>query len=222
MGSPKLPRGRSRLPEAAVRSTQRERMLRAIVEAVAAKGYAATTVADVVRSACVSRQAFYTLFADKEDCFVAACESGCELMFGRVARAAESPPPGAGAESRLEAGIRAYLQFLTDEPEFARTFLLEAPAAGPTAVARRAAVHRRFAELTHRWHVRARRDHPSWGPVPEEAYIALVGAFHELVAQRVREDRADTLLELTGFLLGLHLAVLTAATPRRDLSVVIE
>ena len=214
-GSPKLPRGRSRLPEGAVRSTQRERMLRAVVAAVATKGYGGTTVADIVAGACVSRQTFYDQFADKEDCFLAACDSGSELMFQRVVRAGESIAPGAGAEARLTAGIRAYLQFLFAEPEFARTFLLEVLAAGRSAAARRAAVHRRFAALTRTWHTRARAENPSWPAVPEEAYIAIVGAFHELVAERTREDRAHTLLELEDVILHLHLTLLAGEPPWR-------
>jgi AcrR family transcriptional regulator len=42
-----------------------------MVGAVAAKGYAATTVADVLVRARVSRSAFYEQFRDKEDCFLA-------------------------------------------------------------------------------------------------------------------------------------------------------
>ena len=44
-GLPKLPRGRSSLPPRAVHIAQRERLLRAVIAAVAAKGYAAVTVA---------------------------------------------------------------------------------------------------------------------------------------------------------------------------------
>ena len=65
-------RGRSRLPVVAVRASQRERLVRAVVAAVAQSGYPAVTVADIVRRARVSRAAFYTHFTDKEDCFLSA------------------------------------------------------------------------------------------------------------------------------------------------------
>ncbi|HEX4093710.1 MAG TPA: hypothetical protein VHZ33_33750, partial [Trebonia sp.] len=50
-GKPGLPRGRSRLPLPAVRASQRERLLRAVIAAVSESGYPAVTVADVVRRA---------------------------------------------------------------------------------------------------------------------------------------------------------------------------
>lgn len=188
-------------------------MLRSIIAAVAARGYATTTVADIVRGARVSREAFYSQFADKEDCFVAACESGCDLMFRRVIEAGRATPPPAEATDQLRAGVRAYLQFLTDEPEFARTFLLEVLTAGPAAVGRRASVHRRFAELTRIWHARARAEHASWPRVPDETYIAIVGAFHELVAERIREGQEETLRALEDLVVELHVALLAGGAP---------
>jgi AcrR family transcriptional regulator len=71
-GKPGLPRGRSRLPLLVVRASQRERLLRSVIAAVAGSGYPAVTVADIVRRARVSRAAFYAHFADKQDCFLAA------------------------------------------------------------------------------------------------------------------------------------------------------
>src|SRR5262245_28796634 len=50
---------------------QRERMLRAMVGAVAEKGYTNVAVADVVQRARVSRATFYEQFVDKTDCFLA-------------------------------------------------------------------------------------------------------------------------------------------------------
>src|SRR5580698_6040917 len=83
-GKPGLPRGRSRLPQPAVQASQRERLLRAAVAAVADKGYSAVTVADIVRRAKVSRAAFYIHFRTKEECFLAATRRGGEILFDRV------------------------------------------------------------------------------------------------------------------------------------------
>ena len=67
-----LPRGRHRLTREEVTASQRGRMLEAMAEAVAEKGYTHMAVADVVSGAGVSRETFYQHFADKEDCFLAA------------------------------------------------------------------------------------------------------------------------------------------------------
>src|ERR1700733_15265391 len=156
-GKPGLPRGRSRLPLPAVRASQRERLLRAVIAAVSESGYLAVTVADIVRRARVSRAAFYAHFADKEDCFLAATAEGRELMIAQVVSATRALPAGSRAEEILRVACRAYLEFLAGEPAFATVFYVHMPTAGPRALARLDAAAGRFAELNARWHHRARR-----------------------------------------------------------------
>jgi AcrR family transcriptional regulator len=79
-----LPRGRHAAPRAVVRSTQRARMLEAMVVAVADKGFARVAVADVVERAGVSRKTFYEQFANKEECFLAAYDAGVDGLMGAI------------------------------------------------------------------------------------------------------------------------------------------
>src|SRR5882724_3806888 len=65
----RLPSGRHGLAREAVVASQRGRLLDAMAEVVAEKGYQATTVADVVERAGVSRRTFYEQFPDREACF---------------------------------------------------------------------------------------------------------------------------------------------------------
>ena len=60
--------------------SQRERLLAAMADAVAEKGYANTAVADVLTRAGVSRATFYAQFRDKEECFCAAYAAGVEVV----------------------------------------------------------------------------------------------------------------------------------------------
>ena len=207
-GKPGLPRGRSGLPLPAVRASQRERLLRAVIAAVSESGYLPVTVADIVRRARVSRVAFYAHFADKEDCFLAATAEGRELMIDRIVSATRALPAEAGDEEVLRVALRAYLAFLAGEAAFARVFYLHMPTAGPRAVDRLDAAQGLFADLTERWHRRARERHRRWPPVPAEAYLALAGGTAELVRSRVRVARTDELPELEETLVSLHLAVL--------------
>src|SRR5580692_391116 len=155
-GKPGLPRGRSRLPAPAVQASQRERILRSVVAAIADKGYPDVTVADIVRRAKVSRAAFYLHFRSREDCFLAATRRGGQLLFGHVIEASRTVREDAPDEDLLRVGIGAFLGFLADEPAFARVFYIDMPAAGPVAVERLQAAGNRFAELNARWHRRAR------------------------------------------------------------------
>ena len=209
-GEPGLPRGRNGLPIETVRAAQRERLLRSVIAAVAETGFADLTVADIVRGARVSKAAFYAHFADKEDCFLAATREGGQLMIDQVAAAARQLPAGASHEEALRAGIAAFLDFVAREPAFARAFYVDMPAAGPRAVRRIEAAQNNFARLDRAWHERARRDHPDWPAVPDQAYYALAGATAELVRAQVRQGKIHAMPDLENTLVAFHLAVLAA------------
>ncbi len=139
----RLPRGRHGLPREAVTDSQRVRILAAMIEVVAARGYADTRVVDVIGTAGVSRKTFYELFDSKEDCFLAAYD----ILLGRVLGEAEARFAGhrdAPWPERIEAALRAVLTHLAAHPGEARFALVEVLAAGPQALDRRDAALRRF------------------------------------------------------------------------------
>ena len=114
-----LPRGRHKLELAEVRASQRARIARAMLEVVAEQGYEATTVAQVVAAARVSRNAFYEFFSDKTDCFMTLTEElGAELFQAVVEANAE--PSWIGA---LRRGTRIYLGWWREHEFFARDVL---------------------------------------------------------------------------------------------------
>jgi AcrR family transcriptional regulator len=85
-----------------------------MVACCAEKTYAATTIADLVSRAAVSRTTFYKLFTDKRDCFDAAVTHCIDRLAATLAAAA------AGIDSPGEATRRATaagLELLAAEPE---------------------------------------------------------------------------------------------------------
>src|SRR5882757_1174799 len=85
-----------------------------MVACCAEKTYAATTIADLVSRAAVSRTTFYKLFTDKRDCFDAAVTHCIDRLAATLAAAA------AGIDSPGEAtrrAIAAGLELLAAEPE---------------------------------------------------------------------------------------------------------
>ncbi|MGB8875435.1 MAG: helix-turn-helix domain-containing protein, partial [Solirubrobacteraceae bacterium] len=102
-----LPRGRHAAPRAVVREIQRARMLDAMVEAVADKGYARVTVADVIERAGVSRKTFYEQFANKEECFLAAYDAGVDGLLAAIDEALDALAPDWLAGSRR--AVEVYL-----------------------------------------------------------------------------------------------------------------
>jgi AcrR family transcriptional regulator len=207
-GKPGLPRGRSRLPAPAVQASQRERLLRAVVAAVAGSSYPEVTVADIVRRARVSRAAFYTHFADKEDCFLVAASEGGRMMDSSILAATRAAGPGTADADVLRMACRAFLGFMSAEPEFAKIFYVDMPAAGPRAVDQLARAQHRYADLNQAWHDRARVRHPDWPVLPYDAYLALAGATAELVKARVRAGASAQVPELEDTMVALHLAVM--------------
>jgi AcrR family transcriptional regulator len=145
MGPQRLPRGRHGLSRAEVEGAQRARLLEAMADTVMTQGYVATSVADVLRRAGVSRETFYQQFTSKLDCFMSLFEEAASALFTWVdAVAAE----GAGGDrlARFEQAFGAYLDALVGRPAYARVLLVEVVAAGPEALHRRAAVQARVAE----------------------------------------------------------------------------
>ena len=181
-----LPRGAGALPKAVVAEAHRQRLLTAVGQAVAEKGYVATSIADIVGRARVSRSAFYALFADKEECFLAAYQLGADRHFELIASAATHPD----WLDELRLGVCAYVRELERAPGFARSFLIEILAAGPRAIELRNRVHERYAALMKEWYSRAPAE-LELPELPEEIFRAAVGANNELVIARLERLGSD-------------------------------
>jgi AcrR family transcriptional regulator len=201
-----LPRGRHAAPRDVVRHTQRARMLEAMVDAVAEKGYARVAVADVIERAGVSRKTFYEQFANKEDCFLAAYDAGVDGLLATIDEALAEPAPDWLAAARR--AVEVYLDRMAANPPFARSCLIEVLGAGEHALARRNVVQDRFAAQLAAIHRRARADIPSIPELSPHTFRAAIGAVNELVTAHVLEHGADTLPELTDAILDVHLALL--------------
>jgi AcrR family transcriptional regulator len=98
------------------------------VEVRVEKGYAATTIADVVRHSRVSKRTFYEPFTDREAGFLACYAHGGDLALRAVAETAGRS--GTWPE-QVRAATRAYLAILQARPALARTLLVEVHGAGP-------------------------------------------------------------------------------------------
>ena len=96
-------------------------------------------------------------------------------MVSQVIGATHALGPGTPDEEVLRAACRAFLAFVAGEPEFAKIFYVDMPAAGPRAWERLDTAQHKYAVLNQTWHERARERHPEWPAVPYEAYLALAG-----------------------------------------------
>jgi len=203
-----LPSGRHGLSRSFVAANQRERILTAVAQAAAEFGYAEMTVEAIIARAGVSRRTFYEHFRNKEDAFFAAYDAAVRQLARHIRRAYLNEPT---ARERLHAGIGAFLQFLANEPEFARMCIVEVLAAGPRAIARRNEAMRMFAEIIED---NIHELVPSCHRPPLTAET-IVGGIHEAVFSRILAGRID---ELPGLADDLPVAILMLDIDARELS----
>jgi AcrR family transcriptional regulator len=112
---------------------QRRRILAALTEVFAKRGYQAATVDHLIAAAKISMGSFYDHFEGKEDCLLQIYDQITAESRARIAAAM----PGSGDwVARTYAGMYALLTYLGEEPMSARVVLLEAQTAGPESVRR--------------------------------------------------------------------------------------
>lgn len=184
----------------------RARLTEGLAAAIAEKGYAAVTIADVVRVARVSKRTFYEHFADKEACFLAlyaeTSEELLELIGNSVATARGS------WEERIGAAARAYFERVAAEPELIRAGLLEIHAAGPRARALRREVQRRYAEQLRAFSLAAEAEEPGIRGLTPALATAVVGGLDELMLEAAEAGHAERMGELAEAATELIRAVL--------------
>jgi AcrR family transcriptional regulator len=134
-GNGQFPAGTRTIPSDLIKAVQRERLLAAMLRAVAELGYRDVNVQDALERAGVSRPTFYEHFKNKEGCFLAAFDAAAARLRERVAAA--SSEAGTFWRDRLAMGIEELLRFIAAEPDAAQTLIVEARASGPAGLRRR-------------------------------------------------------------------------------------
>jgi AcrR family transcriptional regulator len=182
-----LPPGSHGIPPEVVARNQRERLVAAVAEACAERGYAEVSVADLARRAGVSTATFYKLFASKGEC---ALEAHRELL-GRLLEEVDAGcAPERGWEERVRAAIHTVLALLAADPPTARLLTVEILALGPAGAERNDAAIGAFAS-------RLRAGRKSDGdPALPNADWALIASISMLVGKRVMAGEAASLPQL--------------------------
>lgn len=178
----------------------RSRLLRGMAQAVARKGYAETTIADVVREASVSRRTFYEHFTGKAECLVALYEAASHNAL-KVLR--EAIDPSHDWEEQVERAIGAYLASMAANPVLMRTLFIEILGLGADGLEARRRVNQEIADYMMAV-VNGGRAREAVSP---QLAMAVVGGIHELVLQAIEQDRVLQLPELTAAASALVKAV---------------
>jgi AcrR family transcriptional regulator len=174
-------------------ASPRARLINGFEVAVAAKGFAATTIGDIVRTAQVSKRTFYEHFPDKEACFLASYLACTERVLTAMTIAVDTKAPW---RQQVRAVVQAYLSQLQSKAALTQTFFLEIQAAGSQAMKMRQDVYQRFNDMIRGLVAQMRQSSPQLQELSSAMATAVVGGINALVLLAAETGRADRLLEL--------------------------
>jgi AcrR family transcriptional regulator len=195
------PLDRHGLPRAYAIRNERERLMEAMVRVSAAKGYEATTVADVVEYAGAAQETFDAMFGDKETCFLEAYEAVFDVLVAHVTAAFEGAADEPWPE-QIAAGLRALVELLSMEADIARMAMVEVTAAaGDDARERYRAMFARFTPFFEQGRDYADAD----AELPADTARFAIGGAASMIFDEVRAGRGP---ELKRILPDLVFAVL--------------
>jgi AcrR family transcriptional regulator len=169
--------------------SDRARLLGAVVDEVAERGYEAAALDRICERAGVPEALFKELFGDKHTCFLAACQALADDLMADVASSVHC---AANWRESVHAGVGAFLGYLADHPRAASACMVEGLAAGPEALEIRDRTLRSFATL-----LEALQEFAPTIPDPHSLRSELtVGGIYETAMTRIRNQESSTLPDL--------------------------
>jgi len=185
----KMPPGRHLIPSDFVTQNQRERMLLAMSELVAERGYQKTTIELIAKTSRVALVTFYEHFSSKEECFLAAFD---ESVAAAKEVFAELLDPEQPWQEQISAGLEIFLEMVVKEQARAKLCIVEAQAAGTASLARYQGMLESVAPK-----LREGRDfNPRSSRLPDGLEVAIAGGIVWLVHQRLIADDVEELMSL--------------------------
>ncbi|WP_206050735.1 TetR/AcrR family transcriptional regulator [Nocardioides speluncae] len=206
-GLPRLPSGRHQLTVEEVLASQQGRLLFALFDALTEKGYPATTIADVVTRAGVSRRTFYEHFASKQACFAAAFTMAEEFIVSNLDSAVSDLAEG-DWRSFVEVPLRTYLETLAAHPTAAWGLVVETLNAGPEIYEQRVRMQSTFAHrMGQAYELTRRPGGPPWPRSDDSLFEVLVAGIDGQVYHCIRTRGAAALPDLLPGLVAATLAM---------------
>lgn len=188
-----LPRGRHQLTREQVTTAQRERLLTAVTELLAARGYRGFGTGEIASRAGVSLAAFYDCFANKDECIFAGYDRFIEVLLARMT-AVELD--GMDRPQLVRALIGAYLGTMQSDLVVGRAYQVEIDALGPPARERRRDSLHLFAAYIREVTARTSPDGKPPADIPWSAYIGVVYAVRQLASDALDTEPEPDLVTL--------------------------
>jgi len=168
--------------------TRRQLILEAMVRVVGHQGYKATSVADVIAEADVSRTTFYKHFEDKHECFLAAYDMVTERVLDEVVASCDGEQAWL---ERVRIGLTTIVEMFALDPQLARTAIVEVAAAGADARQRHWNAITKFTEFLEDGEELA-----GGRELPDNIALMAAGAVSGLIFDELLTGRAERLPQL--------------------------
>lgn len=168
--------------------TRRQLILEAMVRVVGHQGYKATSVADVIAEANVSRTTFYKHFEDKHECFLAAYDMVTERVLDEVLANCNGELTWL---ERVRIGLATIVEMFALDPQLARTAIVEVAAAGADARQRHWNAITRFTEFLEDGEALA-----GGRELPDNIALMAAGAVSGLIFDELLTGRAERLPQM--------------------------
>jgi AcrR family transcriptional regulator len=165
------------------KSTQRERLIDGMIDAVAARGYAAANIAHAIAHAGVSRPTFYEYFDDKDDCFQAVLVEINDRLLSEMRQSVGR----LSGEHALAGALQALLGFADTQPGAARALFSESMVGGRKALD----IRDRGLAQAQAMIEEAQADLSAGTPTPDSSIRAMLGGVYRLIAGRLRREEHD-------------------------------
>ncbi|MGI9217730.1 MAG: TetR/AcrR family transcriptional regulator, partial [Hydrogenophaga sp.] len=172
----------------------RTRLLQAMGSSAADRGFAATTIADIVREAGVSKRTFYEHFASKEACFLALYRG---VSASALRTLSESVRPEKPWHHQIEAALNAYFAHLSAGPRLLRTLFVEVHHLGEEGAVVRREVMQHLADFLLQTVNVPGGDAATASALTPTMAMAAVGGINELVLMAIERGEAEQLTGLT-------------------------
>jgi AcrR family transcriptional regulator len=186
---PSTTRERQQRWRAQAQQARQERILEAMIDTAAERGYHNTSLSDVSARAGVGRDTLRQQFGDKERLFIAAHDSLLQRLANYVVPAYEQPGPW---PQRISRGLSALLTAIAYRPQGARVAIIEVLAAGPRAHERHLAAIKAFTPYLDQ----GRDETPLGHKLPPTLATIVAGGIAARIHQQVATSHTSELDQL--------------------------
>ncbi|MCH9733862.1 MAG: TetR/AcrR family transcriptional regulator [Actinomycetia bacterium] len=162
----------------------RQRLLDALEASIAENGYAATTVADIVRRARTSRRTFYEHFVSRDACFVALLSDANAKQIRQISHAVD---PTAAWQKQVRQAVEAWIASGDARPALMLSWIRDVPALGVAARGLQRDAMENFIDMVGALGSTDEFRAAGIGPVSRQRIIMLLGGLRELTAITVEE-----------------------------------